>query len=364
MAIALLLLLVGAQVLQRDLAVKWLAAFALIGALSIWFSYPSAFVLAGVGATLGLSCLMKGEGAKVIQLITVGSIWVASFAASYLLSPIGELVNDGGFIRNSVAASQFIPFPPLSTTDAQWYLTDLFELFDNPGGLFLTGIAILAFLIGCASAMSANRNRSLLMLSPLVITVLVSATHLYPFIDRWILFLVPVMLLFVAEGAAFILEKTRHAYPMIGIIVVGLLLLHPVASEVFRLIEPRGGDDIRTVIKYTSEHRKDGDALYVYHGARKAFLYYSEKFNLGEGDYTMGTNSSSEWEAVKKLEHIVAELAELRGNDRVWVLFSNVQNTGSVNDKEFILYQLDQIGTKTDSFRSERAVVYLYDLKE
>jgi hypothetical protein len=230
---------------------------------------------------------------------------------------------------------------------------------------------MLAFLMGCVAIWKTNKYRLLMLLAPLLVTMLVSTAKLYPFSDRWILFLVPFMLLFVAQGAMFVVDKTRHTYPAIGIVLVGLLLLHPIASEAFRLVVPRGSEEIRPVLSYLTAQRSDEDETYVYHRARKAFMYYADRFQLDEDDYVIGVSGISQETQRKDLDIFTADLDKMRGNSRVWFLFSNVAVTGlgvkqasGVDEELFLVYYLDTIGTRLDYFREKNAAVYLYDLSE
>ena len=83
---------------------------------------------------------------------------------------------------------------------------------------------------------------------------------------------------------------------------------------------------------------------------------------LDQNDYTIGENGRTEDRDKSKLDNFVADLDSYRDNDRVWFLFSNVQKTGEVDERQFMLYYLDQIGTRLDSFYSSRATAFLYDL--
>lgn len=369
--LVLLLLLVSTQVVKQRLAIRWLIIYAIVGAITIWFSFPVVFVLAGAGAVLGFQSLAKREWSKVAQLSIVGAVWLGSFAIFYFISTANEIASNQGIEAQISIESGFVPLPPRSFSDARWYLTTLFDLFDVPAGLTFTGIAALAFLMGGVAIWKTNKYQSLTLLAPVVVTMLVSGAHLYPFSDRWVLFLTPFVLLFVAEGAMFIVAKTRHTYPAIGIALVALLLLHPIASEAFRLVVPRGTEEVRPVLTYITTRWSDGDQLYVYHGARKAFMYYADKFQLDDDNYIIGVSGIDPEIDRKDLDIFVADLDTLRGNDRVWFIFSNVKDTGlglkrssGVDEELFFLYHLDNIGTRLDYFRDQNASAYLYDLSE
>lgn len=367
---ALLVLLLSAHILERDFDGKWLVLYALVGAAVIWFSFPIVFVLAGAAVTMGLFLSSKKDWPKLVSLTAVGLVWLVSFFLSYQSPAVSELAGNEGVGQVLAVRSNFVPFPPLSASDVQWYTDSLFDLFQVPMGLTFTGIGALGLVIGCFSLARTNKLRLSLILLPMLVTILVSIARLYPFDDRWILFLVPFALLLVAEGTIFIVARTRSTYPAIGIVLVGLLLFHPIASETFRLLSARGSEEVRPVLQFVIDNRADGDKLYVYYGARKAFSYYADRYGLKEEDYVIGTRKVDGGYGNPGLNDFTDQINSLRGNRRVWFLFSNVHETtyppgaqsGGINDKQFILYNLDKVGVRIDKFQVQNAVVYLYDL--
>jgi hypothetical protein len=109
--------------------------------------------------------------------------------------------------------------------------------------------------------------------------------------------------------------------------------------------------------------------VYVYHGARKAFWYYAGRYGFGPEEHIVGVSGGSAGQKYRDLNRFTDDLEKLRGNERVWLLFSNVQQTVSaidpangVNEEQFMVYYLDSIGTQKDQFRIRGPSVYLYDL--
>lgn len=367
---ALLVLLVAGQVMKQEYAWKWLIIYGVVGILTIWFSFPIVFVLAGTGIVLGGQVLQQRNWTKVIQLSLVGAGWLISFGASYLGQSGNELISDG-IIKVIAGQSGFVPLPPRSLADVRWLFDMSFGLLSIPGGMALTGIAMLSLLLGCAGLWTTGRVRLLLLISPVIVTALVSSVQLYPFMERWVLFLVPMVLLLVAEGASVVFAKTRNTYPAIGIVLVALLLLHPVSSEAFRLVESRGSEEVRAVLQYYEAHRLEGDKLYVYPGAYKAFTYYADRFQLDETEYVIAARDTFEVSGDRDLNVFIDEMDQLRGNSRVWFLFSNVRSPGfgvktdgGIDEEVFHIFYLDNIGERVDQFRMRKAVVYLYDLSQ
>ncbi|MGB2886464.1 MAG: glycosyltransferase family 39 protein [Candidatus Acidiferrales bacterium] len=341
---------------------RWaLAAFGVLGAASIWFSHPSVFVLVGVGLSLALFGCARSRWPGVRRLSVVFLLWALGFAACYVLS-LRHLSNDKALLGYWSFA--FPPSPLLSLTSVRWFLDTLFGVFRNPAGLGFSGLAALAFLVGCASMFSRNAEKALILGLPLFPTLIAAGLHKYPFNGRLILFLVPTLLLFVAEGAERIWSKTRDEAPIIGACLVGLLFLQPLLFSTYDLIKPRASDlplgivhgreEIRPVMKYLQDQQQEGDVLYVYNYAVPAFLYYAPRFSLN--NLTLVTGSSGGWEGYQR------DLNRLRGHRRVWFLFSHTRNGAGFDEEPFFLYLSDKSGTKLDSFQTAGAAGYLYDL--
>ena len=369
--VTLLILLVTLRVTRSGLSARWLAVYGLAGGTLIWFSHPLPLVLAGFGLTLGIWCIASKNWTKLAQIAVVAAVWMASFAFSFQTTPTGELVNDAGLVGKLASFSGFIPSQPLSLQGANWFTNTMFDLFRLPGGLILVGLTALSFVVGIAAVKHADPFRLVLLISPVVVTALVSIAQLYPFSDRWVLFLTPFVILFIAEGANSIAEKTRSSYPMLGGVLIALLLLHPLASEGFRLIEPRGTEEIRDVMEYVRVRRTDTDLVYVYTGAQRAFEYYADRIGFAEGEYIEGVSGGGPGLLARDLNKFAAEMDQLRGNSRVWLIFSHVGTVmpaagfgEGINEEQFYIYYLDNLGTKVDSFRSQEASAYLYDLSD
>ena len=258
-----------------------------------------------------------------------------------------------------------MPFPPLSFSDAKWFVSTFFRIFENPVGLYLPGIAALTFLVGCISILLENKRTFFIIALPILFTLLASGFHKYPFKGRLLLFIVPSLLLFIAEGAQQIRDRTRHNWAIIGIALIGLLFFQPLLSVSYHLIKPRtsvGGyeivEEIKPVIGYVREHQQDGDILYLHPGAWAAFKYYQQRYGYEDSGYIVGVSSQDNW------SDYASDLDQLRGNERVWILFSHFQSRTARAKEKFFLYHLDGIGTRLDSFKSIGATVYLYDLSE
>lgn len=319
------------------------------GAVVIWFSHPAAFMLAGVGVSIGLVCSVRHDWRGLMWLALAVAIWLLSFSGAYLIS-LGALSAD-----SSLLGYWQFGFAPILPFNLDWYLTNFFKMFDDPGGLPQTGLAALAFLVGVIAVWRKSQFKLGLLVLPILIAVFASALQKYPFVQRMILFLVPIWLMLIAAGAADILAQTRKRMSGIGLALIALLLIQPVAGAAGLLSAPLVRVEIRPAIDYIRAHEQTGDLLYVYYAARIPFRYYAARLKLSPDAVTIG-KARSDWSGY------FDEVDQQRGYNRVWFLFSDVAQNNGANEKRLFLYRLDQIGRRLDVFEAPSASAYLYDL--
>lgn len=350
---ALLICVAGTHVLRNRLIAAWTAIFAAVGAVAVWFSHPAAFVLAGAGVTLTLVSVHSKDWRKLTGLMIVCSVWMLSFAGSYVLS-LRELVYDDNLV--SFWAGAFAPFPPRTASDLYWLMETFIRVFNQPLGFFPPGVAAFAFLVGGFSLFPEKKKESAMLTSPLLFALLASGLRLYPFWDRFLLFGVPLVLPVVAEGAERVRIATVRSRPIVGLILMGLLFAHPVMSAGYHLMRPRTVSEIKPVLAYVDEAWQQGDVLYVYHAAWPTVAYYASRYGLTDSEYIVGAFSPRDW------GHYAEDLGQLAGKRRVWILFAHDEHFPG--EKQLFLANLDSLGTQLGSFSAPGASVYLYDLRK
>lgn len=352
--ITIILYLVTAYVQSRGLNLLRSLLYIVAGAVAVLFSHPSVFILAGVGTTLGALAIHSGDRSTFLRTLLIASIWFSVFLFSHF-SPLSQLRDNpllADFWRDG-----FMPFPPSSLSDFQWFIDTFLGIFkDSPLMLFLPGIGLLAFIIGAHSLFKERRTSFFMLLLPILFSLLASAFHKYPFKGRLLLFLVPCFLLFIAEGAAVLREKSRNGLHIFGNAFILLLFLMPTLYGINRVIHAQVGEEIREVIKYVVEHKKDGDLIYVYYGARPAFEYYASRYGISKNDFYGGIYSRSDW------DNYIHDINRSRGSNRVWLIFSHVPDWDCMDEQEFYIRHLNTIGRKLDNIKAPGASAYLYDL--
>ena len=279
----------------------------------------------------------------------------ASLGINYVMS-LEILSKDQSLLEGF--QNSFMPLPPDSLADIQWFGYVFLRMFKNPLGLSIYELllAVLSFFVGVVVMSHKKRKILLILVLPILLTLFASGMKKYPFEGRLLLFSAPLMILIIAEGINFIRIKASQGSTIVGITLVGILLFHPVILAGYHLIKPRAPEELRPVVEYLKEHHKEGDITYLYYATVKAFRYYADRLDFFENDYIVSVESRHDWSNYYK------DLVILKGNKRVWILFSHVIKWYGVDEEKLFLSYLDIFGSRLDEFRASGASIYLYDL--
>jgi hypothetical protein len=360
-AIAILLCCLTIEGSKSEWKAGHTAVAALVGAIAIWMSHSSIFVLAGIGTTISITLLLRKDWARLARVSVVGLCWTASLAVCYIVA-LRKLAGDGELL--SYWNANFMPLPPRSLADLKWLVDSFFGFFNTSVGFKFSGLAALVFVLGSISMFRKSAERVFLLLSPAIITLFASGLHKYPFGGRLTLFLVPPVLLLMAEGAAALRSSASASLPATGVVLITLLFLDPGTYILQHFAKPHAEivqpgvmlpEEIRPVVAYLRNHEKPSDLVYVFYGAEPAFDYYAERDSFPLNNVEMGTAAGSDPHSYE------SDLDRLRGH-RVWVVLSHIHGVGAQESKSVEFY-LDMLGPRLDSLVVAGAETYLYDLK-
>jgi len=359
-AIAILLCLLLVNLNRTNLNLKRIVSYAFLGATTIWFSHPVIFVLTGIGIAHILITLINQQVTQTLKLILVFLFWAISFIISYFVS-LQALTNQATLINSWESRGTF----PTSFLDFSWLLRTFWEFFHKPLGfpdVFL-GIAIFAFFVGFYTLIKTKQKTLMLLLLPIVVTLSVAYLKLYPFDGRLVLFLTPFFILIISEGIARIKQKTRSTkLAVVGTLILTLLLVPPIGTSIYLVIQPYEKQEIRPVIAYIKEHQQLQDTIYVYQRAEFQFKYYAPKFGYQVNDYIMGIDDldKQDGQGISDLEwqRYIQDLNQLKNYSRVWIVFSHVRSWAQ--ESERITSYLNSFGKQIDAFQEKGSFAYLY----
>jgi hypothetical protein len=355
--ICLLLLQVIARTFDRNPFRQHFVLLAASGTAALGFSHSALFILAGGGSTLGAHFILKRDWSSTIKLGCVAAVWCISVLSLYFISLRYLSANTELLDYWSHA---FMPLPPWR--DWGWFIETSRSVMSHTIGLpHKLAVALLA--IGAISICVRRWQYGLMLFLPILLTLIASALHKYPFSDRLILFLIPIMLLIIAESigrtqSVFdgLKRFSRMGFP-VALGILAWVAVSPAYSAVRHLRHPRVVEEIKPIVSYLSEHAQWNDVVYVYYGSAPAFRYYLPYYHLDKVRIVWGTANRQYPESYSR------ELNRLRDKGRVWILFSHDFNLSEVVDEKTLFFDhLDHMGRQLDQLNAEGAWLRLYDL--
>ncbi len=362
--VTLVLLLLATMIYDKGITVGRVALFSAAGALAVWFSYPAAFVLTGLGVVLFVRYAVRRDWASMFKLAIIGAIWAASFTIYFVVS-LGTL-SQSEYLRSFWNdRNAFMPLPPTSFSDLKWFCTTFFTLFKDRTQLPFESIAALVFLVGLVALMRREWLKYCLLLSPIAITFFVSGLEKYTISERTTLFFIPILFVFAGAGAVYIYDslKTQSSLIANGFLIFFFIPLTFDASV--HMLKPVEKEEIKPVMAYLQSHMQPGDTIYVYYSAQYAFKYYQQHYGFSDGDYIAGKDPRDFISAEKRddLQRYITELNQLDHKSRVWIVFAHSYDRTGIDEEAFFLYHLDTLGKQLDRFKQEGSAIYLYDLR-
>lgn len=365
-AVTLLLLLTVDRLRQRGLDGRGALIWWLAGTLAVVVSQAAVFIVGGATLTLIALSLRQREWGAVRGLALACAGWGVLFGVPYFLfvAQVGNSEYAQAFWR-----SGFMPMPPRSLADLAWFPDTFARVFRDPLGIlddrqtergfYQAAAGMLAFIAGCVWMKNRRGDVFWLLIAPVLLTVLASALQRYPFGGDWasggrvILFLVPIFLLLMAEGAEQLRRALRGSMRALAMAVIALLIIPPAAQALIAI--PYGRAEIKPLLGYLRQHWQPGDRLYVHYDARHSFSYYAPRYGIAPSEYILGPCARF------KPEAYLQALNAQRGAPRIWILFGGGVGAAGFNEQAFMLDFLDHFGTRLDDRVARGSALFLYD---
>lgn len=359
-ALTIALLLLALPILEGKTDKRDYLFVGLAGVISLWFSHPVLFVLAGIGVGLLWEVLRLRNWFRIRNVLILGVIWLVNFGLLYFVA-LQDLSRNTFLLE--YWQENFMPMPPWS--DLVWFGTAFSGLTQNQIGVNAPAWLILFLLVvGFIFLFIKKKIFASVLLTIFILSLIAAAFHLYPLGGRLSLFLVPLMITLLSKSIDWLQNvfKTKYQIGKVIATALGLYLLFSPTSEAFQnFINPKYFEHIRPSMATLSENWQEGDTLFVSNGAVPAFRFYADRYGLGNVDYQ--TSDATDYQNPDDIMH---HLQSLDGNSRVWVLITHVYETKDFNEKDFLLSSLDMLGEHKREFRNPGTSVYLnlYDLSQ
>jgi len=337
---------------EKRSSIKKTITLFLWGVIGIVFSFPIVIILASAGCVLLLKAFIEKDYRFFIQLVAMCAAWMSVFLIIYLtfhnqpsavVSWMRENWDEG-----------FVPNPFSSLASLRWFVSSVHYAFVflftkeaafMAGGLYVTGIFGLY--------RSSRYYIAVFLALPLIFALLVSMLHLYPFIVRLNLYLLPILVLGVGFGFDYLLGGSRHvAFPAA---LIGCVLIIAVAWNT--ISRPYIREDVHPAMNTLSKEIDSGDEVYVYFGALPAFWLYRDRYgSLRNVNVHYGRTPHWDWNC------FLLDLNNLKGRGRVWAFFSHMTWRSGVQEDKLFLYYAKKMGDIIVDYRYRDVRLVLLDL--
>jgi hypothetical protein len=335
---------------------KSLLAFSVFGSLAVWLAHPSMFVLAAIGATLMIQAVIRRDFRSTFLYACVAAVWLVNFWAAFSIS-LGAIASNTYLVRYWQSG-----YAPLSLDALAWYwesalglvylsfrqtdltvVSALSEWFDV-WNMFL----LVVMAIGLLSLSKYSRQLFSIVVFAIAVTVAVSAFELYPFRNRMLLFLVP--LVFIAASSA-IDWLARWRTSLSWGATAGLVLTATALSIPFA-IHPHNAYDIKGALSYIQAHRTPDEAIVLQFWSQPAYQVYVKSFALG--DMPLAATLTIDANVDELLKSICASPPPRR----TWIVFSHnyEQHVG-------VIERLRSMTPQLDSWEGDNAGAFLFDFE-
>lgn len=335
-----------------------LTILSLSGMLSIWFSHTSIILLTGISVILlFINFRIKFFKIKIKILIPI-FLWLLNFAANYFFF-LKPSINDQGLA--GFWSGAFAPFPPAAINDLLWYLNSAKDIIgDNLLGFYPSVFGLIFIILGVYKLWKKDKINLLLLILPSFITLFISVLHLYPFTDRFLLFLVPQFLILSGAGLdlvfKFSTKLTKPYFKYLIWLIIIIFIYHSASIAFHFLTNPLKIEETRPILKIYKNYRQNDDTIYVYYAALPAYKYYAKRLGLPAQNIIEGKESRT------LPSNYILDLNKLRGRPRVWIFFSHDYNWGKIDEERFMTDYLVRIGKLQKVYRDVGASIYLFNL--
>ena len=338
------------------------------GAILIFCSYSSIFIILGVSAALIAGIFIKKKEIKsknILFLVLIIICWLIAFLINYLF-----------FIKYSPTEAYniywkglnaFPPFPPNSMADFLWFPKTFLNLIKDPLGLafhisninqipfFIIAIqyfiVIIFFIIGTISIIKSKKWFKLsLIYFPVFVLFIASLIELYPLYGRLELFIVPLCYLLIVEGVYFLIKILNKSWKIIGFILLVILLAFSIFYEAYNIVTLKVRKETKPAIEYLIKNLKSEDKVLIYPSEEPVFLYYTNYY-FPESDNFIKLEKIYSKENEQYYEDIFVSLK----NNRIWVVFPF-----DTSEESNVLEVMGIYHIKSDEFKST-ASIYLYN---
>jgi len=268
---------------KKNYSLKFLLGLGLLGALCIWTSNASLFVLASIGTVLFTESIINRQWRDTLTLSAAFLSWTISFAALYFFSLRHMVHND---ILSQYWSVGFAPSPLTPASTLSWIQNVFLKMFNDPAALSspsslasslwpLDIILPLLFFTGSIPVFKQNTRRFFFLSLPFLFLLLAGLIRAYPFEGRVIVFMVPAILIFLASGIDAAARKCRQYGNIIIVALIFLIFPHSLHQTASAFLTDYCREENREIFQIIREEFQPNDLIFFSPHGHFAFWYYA-----------------------------------------------------------------------------------------
>jgi len=354
--------------------------FALIGMIGMYISHTAIFILGGIAITQTLFLFNSEERKVRWGYLFTYILWAACFIliyVVYLKVMVDKNTPMGKFCINSTL-THFMPSGGIFSLGGwEWIWKNTLDCFQDPLGVSPILLALSMFLLGAIGIFKIDKRIFLMLVLPMVLMIVASGLRKYPFYGRFLLFLVPAALLFMAQAISMITSRGKIGL-VLGVFIFLVLMGEPFKSAMTNEIAPQGREEMRPIVDYLFKHQFLGDSLIMNNSAQNPYMYYLTYYHPyffphKQGYFLDGSEKDSiililnptesqgiifPWTHLHRVKNVLKQ-GPHRFKERTWVILSHLYNEET---KQFIKGCFDDRGIMLQDFESPGVSLYLYEL--
>lgn len=342
--------------LNKTPSFKSFVTISILGVCSIFFSNVAVISLSSCGLWLIYS---KWKQRRLLWALILAMLpWLIAFVVYYVLF-IHDHPSRGYMMRYWSQKGAFFDLGSIeaATTSTILKLESLANLFVySRSDVFPLSISVLGLVVGVVAAFRSNRTVLYVVSAPIILHLVLSVLHLYPFATRLILYTLPLLVILCSFGWYSTMEylSSRYHSKMKWVLLLTFIFMcYPVARYI-----PFERQEMEKALAWLDSHIEPTENIYIYYQARSAFQFYREFYPEVNSisNISIGQNNRN------NLQGYVQEISAL--DSVTWVLFSNVMKTADKKDEREEI--MNEIGSQGYMILEEYNVpgVWIYKVKE
>jgi hypothetical protein len=324
---------------------------AFAGAVAVWASFASVFVLTGLSVVLVLQSLARDGLRTAVRTAGWLSAWVVSLGISYVL------------VLHRLADSEVLStfwdytFPDGSGDLPTWLLRRSIDLTRDPLELSFWPVALVLLGIGAYRVCRRRPSSALLSYAAVPVALVAAALSVYPFASRLALWLVPLASIALAGALPPRVDRGR---PLLLSAAALTLVAAPMAAQALpQVTGVYQRNELRPVMEQLLEEKQPGDLVLVDIPAKAPFDFYTGLTGLGRDGVILFATTE---EVGGRCNDEAALLTGRFARQRVWVVYAHqLQDTRRLGTRDDMIARIEDVTNRARTIDRFGAKAVLFD---